>query len=127
MSLIDLTKDKLPAPRLELVWVQKDYPEDPMFNWECSYNIVMPLGEHDIRREREGLPDRDELVVNLSKTRVGLHRETGPVYPDHIDTPFRDGAHASWDSVNMRGLGVYAVCGDKAFEVSEPVKMIPAL
>lgn len=127
MSFIDLTSDKLPAPRLEFVWEQKNFPEDPMYNWECSYNLVIPLSEHDIRRERADGTERDELPLNIGKTRVGLHGGRTPVGATDIDTPFRDGAHAGWDSIALRGLPVYAVCGDKGFLVSEEVKMIPAI
>ena len=91
------------APRLELLW---DKQEGTRI---CTYSLVLPLRKGDIRRENSrGKDVRDVLKLKVGKTRVegGVSvREDGTV-----DTPFRDGVHALWDSRRLK-LPIYAVCG----------------
>lgn len=98
----------MPAPRLELRW------EKTGETWEereCAYNLVMPLGEHDIRREGpDGDKVRDCMTLEIGRTRVNGGGKYLCVPDDgHIDTPFRDGTHAKWDSDALGGLPIYAV------------------
>jgi hypothetical protein len=108
--------ENMTAPRLELRWRKtgNDWTQR-----ECDYNIVIPLREHDIRREDEdGNKVRDELTIHIGSTSVEGGRAEEPVYENgDIDTPFRDGAHALWDSEVLNGMPIYAVCGDKAQEI----------
>ena len=111
MSLID--SNSLPAPRLELRWIKTGK------TWqrrECSYALVIPLDEFDIRREDEdGKKVRSELSIEIGRTGVNGGRDQGPIWEDkYIDTPYRDGSHSLWDAKHLGNLPVYVVCEDKA-------------
>lgn len=105
--------EKLPTPRLELRWANDTTPgEYGGVKRLCHYNLVLPLGEHDIRRENENAVG-DELRVEIEVTTVtsfGRELDTDKILP----TPYRDSAHAAWDSKALGGLSVYVVFGDKA-------------
>jgi len=96
-------KNKLPAPRLELMWNANEGKRT------CTYSLVLPLKEGDIRRENnKGKDVQDTLKLKIGKTLV----EGGVSIQDGIvDIPFRDGAHARWDSKTLN-LPIYVVCGD---------------
>ncbi len=111
----------LPAPRLQLRWatpskkdqddfgfVQASNPEPGEHRrWICHYEIVLPLREHDIRREdADGQNVRSELAILINRSSRGT-TETCPK-----DTPYRDGAHAKWDSGVLGGLPVYVIDPD---------------
>ena len=83
----------LPAPRLQFRWVPC---EKPGFDWTCVYELVLPLREYDIRRERED-GDVAELALEIAKTNVGTLNKC----PN--DSPYRDGAHARWDNEALGG------------------------
>jgi hypothetical protein len=107
-----IAEEEMPAPRLELRWVRTG---PTWTNRDCLYNLVIPLGEHDIRREdRNGIKVRSCQTVELGKTTATGGR--CPLYDgdEAIDTPFRDGAHAKWDSAALGGLPIYAVCSGMA-------------
>ena len=98
----------LPAPRLQLRWVaiRPDWKTKC-----CYYELVLPLQQYDIRRpdEVEFTDDPVEMVVELGSTNVdggGM-----PMYKGEVATPFRDGAHAHWDSAKLGNLPIYAICG----------------
>lgn len=100
----------LPAPRLQLRWrkpTENELSNDSIgfmntHRWSCDYELVIPLGEHDIRRE-----SGPELVAKLGTTFTSSGRDEPPDY-----APFRDGAHAKWDSEALGGLPVYVICMD---------------
>lgn len=94
---------KMPAPRLELLW-DKEVGERT-----CTYSLVIPLKKGDIRRENSNGKD----VRNILKLKIGKTRVSGGVSIQDgvVETPFRDGAHALWDSKALK-LPIYAVCGD---------------
>lgn len=110
-----INESAMPAPRLELRWVR-------IKGWshrKCFYNLVLPLKESDIRREdKDGNKVWNELTVQINQTEV-----TGsPLSPindqrGYIETPFRDGMHAIWDSKALGGLPVYAVADGVAYLV----------
>lgn len=108
-----ISAKKLPAPRLELRWTEDTTPDG--FGEKarlCHYNLVLPLDKHDIRRESENAMG-GELRIEISVTKVtsyGQEQDHGAELP----TPFRDSAHAAWDSKALGGLSVYVVYGDKA-------------
>lgn len=122
MSLI-LEKD-LPAPRIELRWHSLRDEMDTLsksdfeYKWSkksCEYLLVLPLKEHDIRREdEEGNAIFNETSILMNETIV-----TGGGYPvvenKSIDTPYRDRAHAKWDAAILNNLPVYAVCDGQAY------------
>ncbi len=103
---------QMPCPRLELRWIKTG---DTWTERECAYSIVIPLAEHDIRREdKEGNKVRRELTVEIGRTRVTGGMGDEPIWDGKkVDTPYRDGAHALWDAEHLH-LPVYAVCGDSA-------------
>lgn len=110
-----INADLMPAPRLELRW-EKD--GDTWENRICNYNLVIPLQENDCRRDHED-GEQTEQTINIGQTLVSMGLGF-PLYGDekglHIDVPFRDGAHAIWDSKVLGGLPIYAVYEHKAQE-----------
>lgn len=97
--------DALPLPRLQLTWEPIKKPRNGS-NWKCRYELLLPVGEHDIRNTK----NRGYLTLRLGGTLVGSER--GPVYEDGtLGTPFRDGAHAKWDAEKL-GLPAFVVYGD---------------
>lgn len=104
------------TPYLRLRWV-RDLMEENAFT--CHYELVMPLGESDIRREvwsnGECISKRDKLIIPMSSNST---RRTGSVpcinegggY--YYDAPFRDGAHAKWDSEKLGGIPVRVMALD---------------
>lgn len=108
------TKPK--SPRLQLRYEPDPSREE---SWLCFYEIVVPLSKHDIRRERydddhNRLPDVEEAIFSAQgSTRLGYHRP--PCYSEKgelfYDPPYRDGAHATWDSEKL-GLPIYCVTHD---------------
>lgn len=112
---------KLPAPRLQLRWEATG--DDQRYEWQCHYELVLPLGEYDIRREvyREDSDDDeevgyvDELVVamNTPTLRGGNHTPCTSMQGErYYDAPYRDGAHASWDAAVLGNLPIYVVAPD---------------
>jgi len=89
--------------RLELRWEKT--PQDREWPWMCHYELLIPL------------LTAGEIRATLGGTNVGSSRSS-MVYEDGtIDTPFRDGAHAKWDSEILGGLPVNVVCGDKTMKL----------
>lgn len=116
MATID-AKD-MACPRLEFRWEKGEARGE----FICHYNFVFPLREHDIRREREDadgneLPDVPEYTVEIGKTRSNGGGDRYSKKHDAIDTPFRDGAHAQWDSEYFGNPPIYAVCDGRAMLV----------
>ena len=106
----------LPAPRLQLRWSKAD-DGDTHYLWHCHYELVLPLREHDIRREvydddGEQIGEVKELVVTMkppTRRRGGgepCHAKDGTTY---CDAPYRDGAHADWDAEALGGIPVYVI------------------
>lgn len=105
-----------PAPRLEF-----EHVGDPDWsNAVCYYWLVLPLREHDIRRELDDKKPYSEWYVPMGKTtRRGGSPDRAPVWDGKVETPFRDGAHAGFDreALGLPELPVWAVCGVEASEV----------
>lgn len=113
-----IKKPKLPTPRLQLRWARSEYNEHW---WECHYELVILLDEHDIRREvyRNGrllakkLPR--EYVVPIGGPTI---RQGSGVPPCSVgdnrycDAPYRDGAHAQWDSKQLGDPPIYVIAPD---------------
>lgn len=115
-------KLNLPAPRLQIMWIACDS------DWarkECLYTLVLPLRQFDIRREGpDGNNIRTEWHVEL-----GFTVSSGGGYPvvnSVVDSPFRDGAHAHWDSIVLGNLPIYAVCDDYATLLENKPQTCPA-
>ena len=100
---------KLPAPRLELKWQQAR--KGDWYNRVCVYSLILPLTKYDIRREgKNGKRVRSTIKLEIGRTNVQGGRNEPPIYEGKVSTPFRDGAHAHWDSDALGGIPIYAVC-----------------
>ena len=108
----------LPTPRLQLRWELFDGESAFNAKWACHYELVMPLGQYDVRREvydddGEELPERTQLVVPMKTPTLRGGGGKAPCYAmdgtHHVDAPYRDGAHAMWDSKALGGLPIYVV------------------
>lgn len=113
---------KLPSPRLQFRWVPDPTGEYP---WVAVYELVIGLREHDIRRE-SGKNSTGEMAVELGRTRRG-----GGSFNLPNDMPFRDGAHAKWDSEQLGNLPILVIDPNgKAWVETRPepnmFKMVPA-
>lgn len=136
----------LRAPRLQLRWapntgkqrfakdtkwlekvIGKPIPLTP--EWLCHYELVLPLGEYDVRREVYGprggrRPDRTELVVPIKPPTVRSCQATPCTVTNtgqrYADDPIRDGPHARWDSALLGGLPIYVIAPDgMAFAIAD--------
>lgn len=101
-------QDGLPAPRLEFRWRYATADDkDCIGQYVCEYGLVMPLREHDIRREvwdngEDTGERRPEAFYKFCKTGRGASQDPFPG-----DTPYRDGAHSLLDSEALGGLPIY--------------------
>ena len=117
MEGVELDAATLPAPRLQLRWEPSD---KPTWSWQCHYELVLPLGEHDIRGEVYDDDGRmtgkvSELVAALKPPTLRGGSGTPCESPDgarFCDTPFRDGCHAQWDAVVLGNLPIYSIAPD---------------
>lgn len=109
-----IKESELPSPRLEFRW-SKD--GDTWNKRICTYSLVVPLGQYDIRRETEnGKLDVFSVVLNTTNVSGGKGL---PMTSEEIDTPYRDGAHAQWDSIHLGNPPIYAVCDGFAMLVEK--------
>lgn len=115
--------------RLQLRWERA--PDDAGHfggpSWYCHYELVLPLQEHDIRREGEdGADVRSEIVVPIKgPTLRGSTKK--PCWSDEdniyvFDAPYRDGAHANWDADLLGGLPIVCVAPDGTTIPKPPVQ-----
>lgn len=106
--------DSLPAPRLQLRWRKPTAKEKKRSvlgrDWTCVYELILPLGEGDIRRKAK----RDFQALEICRTFVGT-TDTNPTF-----APFRDGCHARWDSKLLGNLPIYIVAPDGSAIVHAP-------
>ena len=123
-----IPESEMRAPRLELRWEDIDggvTTETGFYTCRCVYSLVLALGKYDIRAERED--DDGEPLPNLTEYKVTLGNthstgEAGRHYDaknDAVSPPFRDGAHARWDSIQLGQLPVYAVSAGRAQRLPE--------
>lgn len=101
-----------PLPRIEF-----EHVADPDRGWNrdtITYWLVLPLSENDIRRESDGKKPYSEWYVPVGQTRREGGNGSPPIYGGEVDTPFRDGAHATFDRValGLPDLPIYGVCPD---------------
>jgi len=87
----------------------------------CDYGLVIPLGEHDIRRdiyhdgEETGETQTEVFYVfrtTLSSGGNGVRTANDP--------PFRDAAHAQWDAKVLGNLPIFCVGTDGARKQYQP-------
>lgn len=114
LAELDKSEDaSMDCPRLQFTWIRTGDPEGP---WECLYTMVIPLRELDIRGEDEdgkvNFRKRKHLIIGVTRCAPGRENWFPTTTFDGVttvNTPFRDGAHALWDSEAFGGLPVYAV------------------
>jgi hypothetical protein len=103
------------SPRLQLRWAPSEHAG---WEWQCHYELVLPLTEGDIRREADDGKQITELVVAMKEPSLRdsgggatpcTDRSSGERY---CDPPFRDGAHAIWDAKLLGKLPVYVIAPD---------------
>lgn len=110
----------LPLPRLQLTWEHVNGDA-----WRCNYDLFIPIAKHDIRNNGPA-PDYEigagpgYKAARIGQTEVISRR--GPIKPDYrdghpngetyLDAPFRDGAHAAWDSFAL-GIPAFVVYGER--------------
>lgn len=88
--------------RLELRWER--IHDDREYSWLCHYELIVQM------------TDGRTMRAKLGGTRRSGNDRT-PIYPDgSVETPFRDGAHAQWDSKAL-GVKAWAICGESKTEV----------
>lgn len=112
----NLNISDLPAPRLQLRWAESEENKRG-WRWACHYELVMPLGEHDIRREiyddeGEIVEEVNQFIVAMKEPSIRGGAATPTVAQDgtrFYDDPFRDGSHAMWDAKLLGGLPVYVI------------------
>lgn len=112
---------ELPAPRLQIRWEVNPDSESRYYEYLCHYELVMPLREHDIRREvyddsGKMTGKRTELVIPMGgpSKRGSDHPPCTVPNSDQLcfDAPYRNGAHASWDAEALGGLPVWVIALD---------------
>lgn len=106
-----ISKEKQKFPCIQFRWVKGD-GSDFCRDWECHYEIVIPLREFDIRREdKDGNIVRENLVIYNSVTYSGA--KIPCIYENEyfFDTPYRDGAHSHWDNQYLN-FPIYAIAPD---------------
>ncbi|MDX4957865.1 hypothetical protein [Delftia acidovorans] len=125
-----MAKKKLPAPRLQLRWMLS--AADPAHQWECHYELVMPLRGGDIRAERIGprggkLSALKELAIPMKPPTLRGGKSTPCTCPfkgtRFYDAPYRDGAHAQWDAAALGNLPLFVIAPDgMAFSHADDLK-----
>lgn len=121
-ALIATEKLKLPSPRLQFTWVAET---DDWHDKSCLYSLVIPLAHLDIRAEgkdgKHGVFKEHHALIGCTRSNGGARRPVFP-NPERVDTPFRDGAHAHWDSAALHNLPIYAVCEKTVTKIEPTVK-----
>jgi hypothetical protein len=92
----------LPLPRLQLTWIKTGDE-----TYLVRYDMLIPVGKYDIRNEAF---ESGFCIAPISSTKVTS--SSGPIRCGKVDKPFRDGAHANWDSDRL-GIPAFAVYEDE--------------
>lgn len=116
---------KTSEARLQLRWTgPEDRDEFGCAKWTCHYELYIPLQDGDIRRKNEDGEDFFEgKTIEIGKTartsgRVPCRMDDGTEY---FDVPFRDGAHALWDSKHLGSLPIVVIAPNGAI-IARPDK-----
>lgn len=125
---------KLPTPRLQLRWEAAAHPG---YQWQCHYELVISLDEYDVRREiykngrqlKKKLPREFIVPMKSPSLRNSSSRfppcTSGDGRTRYADTPYRDGAHAMWDAIQLGCPPIFVIAPDgAAFPVEyDPVEL----
>ena len=116
--------DSLPAPRLQLRWEQNTGENRREYEWLCHYELVILVDEYDVRREiyengREllkKLPRECAISMKGPSLRGSSSKfppcTSGDGKQRYVDTPFRDGAHAKWDAIQLGNPPSFVIAPD---------------
>lgn len=110
----------LPYPRLELRWRKPTKAEIKAGHgphlWLCDYMLVLKK-KTDLDARSNG-PKGAYGALDVEYVLETTVRDGGgePVFGDTVDTPFRDGCRAQWDS-RVLNIPAYAVYGKKSTKV----------
>lgn len=120
----------LPMPRLQMRWADKPvprrdvgsderasnrmaaamgYPPIREQKWDCFYEMVLPVSSGDIRNEHYEV---GFIIVPISWVRRGNTANNAPCSQYPLDTPYRDSAHAYWDSKALGWLPIFVIAPD---------------
>ena len=115
---------KLPTPRLQLRWEQNTGKNRLEYEWLCHYELVILLDEYDVRREiykngsqlRNKLPRECTIPMKEPSLRGSSSKFPPCTSSDgkqrYSDTPFRDGAHAQWDAIQLGNPPIFVIAPD---------------
>lgn len=104
----------LPAPRLQMRWV--DHDED---TWICYYELVFPLEKDDVRSTEKNYTAESSDTSYTVSMGIPTRRAKNGMVPSsrYYDSPFRDGVHAIRDTKHLGDLPIYSISPDgKAFK-----------
>ena len=121
-----IEENQLPCPRLEFRWERIAESDEPgAWNWKCTYSLVLPLQEWDIRStDVEGNPR--EKFLEIGVTRSNIQNNYSPVRDGIVDAPFRDGTHIQLDNESLGGhLPMIAICGDAVTVIEKRQRQKP--
>lgn len=123
---------KLPTPRMQLRW---EVATEPDHHWQCHYELVILLDKWDVRREvyKRGRKLKRKLPRELAiPMKTPSFRNSSSHYPPctsgdgkkrYADTPYRDGAHAKWDAIQLGDPPIFVIAPDG---MAFPVEYDPA-
>ena len=112
---------KLPTPRIQLRW---ESSTEPGHQWMCHYELVILLDKYDVRREvyKRGRELKKKLSRELAiPMKTPSFRNSSSRYPPctsgdgkqrYADTPYRDGAHALWDAIQLGDPPIFVIAPD---------------
>ncbi|WP_387425187.1 hypothetical protein [Sphingomonas melonis] len=78
-------------------------------SWDCFYELILPVNKYDVRNEHY---DVGFIILPIGCTRRGGSADRQPCSDDRLDTPYRDGSHAFWDSKSLSWLPIFVVAPD---------------
>ncbi len=105
----DARESVLPVPRLQLRWLADGE--------NCVYELVLPLGPIDIRRNYSAPSGFLAIPMGHGIIRGG---NTKRIHEDgSIETPYRDRAHIAWDAGVLK-LPAFVIAPDGRSKPIEP-------
>lgn len=97
------------SAHLELRWERQ--LDDLEWPWICHYELHVPLADGRV------------LKAKMGGTRRGGDAREPINHDGTVETPFRDGAHARWDSERL-GLLAVAICGSVTTEINQETRPV---
>lgn len=100
----------LPYPRLELRWRPTREGEYDGYEWACDYVLVLHRATVGDMRSNHYNPETgaERYCAKPVEYLLNTSYRGSTAEPYAGDTPYREGAHAAWDSVAL-GVPAYSV------------------